>query len=121
MKVKVQSKKFAGKLTDMLRRKILSLVSNQFRYECADLYAKMIEPYVPKDTGRLRRSYTIPSSGKYIKYNTDYAQKVYEIPARHYTTEGTTHHWDVYANPIIMDEYMAAVNSLAKEYMSRIK
>ena len=81
----------------------------------------MIEPYVPKDTGRLRRSYTIPSSGKYIQYNTDYAQKVYETPFQHYTTPGTTHHWDVYAKPIIWDDYVAAVNKLAKEYMSRTR
>ena len=121
MIVKIEGKKFAGGIVNTLRRKVLSLVSNEFRHESADLYAKMVEPYVPKKTGKLRSSYTIPNSGKYIKYNTDYAEKVYTVPARHYTTEGTTHHWDVYANPVIMDDYMAAVNELAKEFMSRTK
>lgn len=119
MKFIVNSKRLAQKVTDTLKRKVLTLVSNEFRDDCADIYAQMIEPYVPKDTGRLRNSYTI-NNGK-IRYNTSYAKKVYEVPARHYTTPGTTHHWDEYANPIIMDEYREAINKLARDYMSRTK
>ena len=83
------------------------------------MYANMIEPYVPKKTGKLRNSYTIVNQGRYIRYNTDYAQKVYEIPARRYTTPGTTHHWDVVANPQIMARYQAVISQMIKEQMAR--
>ena len=118
---KINGKQFAKNVADTLRRKVLTLVSNDFREESTDLYAQMIEPYVPKDTGKLRNSYTIENGGKMIVYNTDYAEKVYTVPAKHYTTPGTTHHWDIDAKPLIWDDYMEAVNQLAKEYMSRVK
>ena len=120
MKIIINGKKFAQSVANTLRRKVLTLVSNDFRRDCGDLWAQHIEPFVPKDTGKLRNSYTISNTGN-VQYHTDYAKKVYEIPARHYTTPGTTHHWDVYAKPIVWDEYLAAVNQLAKDYMSKVK
>ena len=119
MRITINGKPCARNIADLLRQKVLSLVSNSFREDSARIYAEMIDPYVPKDTGRLRNSYTV--NGKYITYNTDYAQKVYEIPAKHYTTPGTTHHWDEYAKPIIWEDYERAITELAKEYFSRTK
>lgn len=83
------------------------------------MYAEMIEPYVPMKTGKLRNSYTIVNQGRYIRYNTDYAQKVYEVPARRYTTPGTTDHWDEHANPQIMAQYKALLDQMVKEQMAR--
>ena len=120
MKYWINAKKAARNISDTLKRKVLTLVSDNFRRDTADIWAQMIEPYVPKDTGKLRNSYTITSDYR-VRYNTDYATKVYEVPAKHYTTPGTTHHWDMYAKPIVWDEYMAAVNKLARDYISRTK
>ena len=121
MKFKINAKPFAQKVADILKRKTVSLTSNQFRMQSAQLYAELIEPYVPKKTGKLRNSVTIVRGGTYLRYNTNYAQRVYEVPARRYTTPGTTHHWDEYAAPNIMDKYKAALNQMAREYMSREK
>lgn len=121
MKFRINGKAFVQNVTTTLKRKVLSLVSSSFNYDKAVLYAEKVEPFVPKDTGRLRNSYTIVNNNKYVQYNTSYAQKVYTVPARHYTTPGTTHHWDIYANPIIHDDYMKAVNQLANDYFKRTK
>lgn len=121
MKFKFNTRPFARTIADTLKRKVVSLVSTDFRMEGAKLYAEKIEPYVPKDTGRLRNSYSIVDSGKYIRYNTPYAEKVYTIPARHYTTPGTSHHWDETAKPYIIDEYKAEMTKLAAEYFKRTK
>lgn len=119
MRFTVNFRRFADAVAETLKRKFVPLKSNAFREDCARLYAEKVEPYVPKKTGKLRNSYTIVNNGRYIRYNTNYAQKVYEVPARRYTTPNTTHHWDEYAKPYIMEDYRAAVQQLAREYMSR--
>ena len=119
MKIKIDTRAFARTIADKLKRKTVSITSTEFRMESARLYAEKIEPFVPKDTGRLRNSYSIVDSGRYIRYNTPYAEKVYTIPARHYTTPGTSHHCDETAKPFIMDDYKAAVLQMASDYFKR--
>lgn len=51
------------------------------------------EPLVPKDTGALRMSRSTGSDYKEIKWDTEYAQYVYNFGDVHFTTPGTCGHW----------------------------
>lgn len=102
-------------ITNELKRKLVAVVRNgEFRKDVGHLYADMIEPFVPKRTGKLRNYVTV--SDKYITYHAQYAKKVYEVPFAHYTTPNTSDHWDLHANPVIWEDFIAEVNQLWQEY-----
>lgn len=61
-----------------IQRKVKKILNNETKYQIADLAAKMMEPYVPMDTGTLFREFEIKLNPLGIEYTTPYAHYMYE-------------------------------------------
>lgn len=61
-----------------LLRKVRKVLDDDTKYEIANLAAKMMEPYIPMDTGTLFREFEIKLNPLGIEYTTPYAHYMYE-------------------------------------------
>lgn len=60
----------------IIRKKLNEILDTKTRLECCDLYAKMMDPYVPFLEGPL--SQTVQVTPKYVGYFQPYAHYQYE-------------------------------------------
>jgi|SRR5690625_5231255 len=70
------------------------------QYVLANQVHADMNPYVPALTYDMRNQSTVAIDGKSIIYHTPYARKRFYVPARRYTTPGTTARWDLKAKSI---------------------
>ena len=64
--------------TKSLRRKVKRILDKETKLEVANLAAKMMEPYIPMDTGMLFREFEITTEPLGITYTVPYAHYMYE-------------------------------------------
>lgn len=101
------------------------------RYNLANKYAKLIEPWVPYDTGRLNE-YKIDRKDNYsIVYDPidpvtgeHYAGYQYDLKAKNRNINHhplATDHWDEAADPVISEEFRKyAGNEIWKAYKKQV-
>jgi hypothetical protein len=98
--------------------------SNFTKRDIARIYAKLVDPYVPYDTGQLA-TYGILHDGKIVYsaldgkngnfYNYAWIQYTHdEFNHNKEHHELATDHWDEVATPIIWDEFVRQCNEVVK-------
>lgn len=113
-----------GIIKDVLKRKAESVTKDpDLRQEIGTEYIKVVTPYVPKLTGRLRESGRATSDGRLYWTAVDpikgenYAYKRYYVPAKRYTTDGTCHKWVEQVKPGTSDwdnTFISAITPIIK-------
>lgn len=91
-----------------LRNSLTAFEQPDTLLQIGQLANSLMQPYIPIDTGRLRKSVQYmpyQSGGKIrIEYHTDYAKEVYEGEREdgspiHFRAEGVKDHWDSVLQP----------------------
>lgn len=99
-----------------LKRKVEDLIHNeQVMTEVHQQFAKVIDPYVPYDTGYL--AHTITVDADCVTYHADYAAKnYYGTDIRHKTDKHplATAYWDEVAMQSHKDEFAKQVEEIIK-------
>ena len=95
------------------KKAILNAVQldDEFGMYAANSWRKLVEPYVPYNTGRLCNDVTIKPFA--VQYNAPYASEVYEsnMNFRKDKHPLATAHWNEVASPAVMDYFVRDLQS----------
>ena len=90
------------------KQAILNAIKNDegFGKCAAESWRKLVDPYVPYNTGRLANDVTIRPFQ--ISYNAPYAEEVYETNRMYRRDKHplATSHWNEVAKPAVMDYFI---------------
>ncbi len=78
------------------------------RYALANQAMADMNKFVPMDEGVLRLSASIDVDGGGVNYNTPYANNLFYMYKRNYTTPGTGPRWDLKAKSAFMHTWIEA-------------
>lgn len=130
--VRIHSETLHAQLSKRIDGYRKAALSDKVKYKAAKLYAKKVQPYVPKKTGELREDVDIvPYNGVYaVQYNAtatrkkrdgsietvQYAEAQYHgDPTWNRTTEGTYDHWNQHLSMAEREEYYSDIANLVIE------
>lgn len=122
IKIRVHKESLEANMAKRIEEFKKKMLSDDVKYQSADIYRDCIEPLVPKKIGNLRDNVEyVKYSGTYaIKYTSNYAKAQYKGyngrgVIRKWTTPGTIDHWNLHMSRADKGAYYDLVKEMIME------